>query len=115
MKSNIILSLAIFGSFEAIAQDNPYEIFGHKSKVVYETNIAELLKIKNNDNASAVKALAFNIEEGYVLFLGNNDSILSQVKIQPDRLLRFLSVDPVSKDYPGISPYAFVANNPIPR
>ena len=113
MKLKIILSLAIFGSFAAVAQDNPYEVFGHKSKVVYETKVSDLFKVMNNDVNSRTKALAFNIEEGYVLFLGSNDSILNKIKVQPDQLLRFLSVDPASKDYPGISPYAFVANNPI--
>lgn len=47
------------------------------------------------------------------MLLGSNDSILSRTRIQPDQLLRWLSVDPLAKDYPGISPYAFVANNPI--
>ncbi|NMD00134.1 MAG: hypothetical protein GYA62_10485 [Bacteroidales bacterium] len=109
----IILSLALFGSFAAVAQDNPYEIFGQKSNVVYETKVSDLFKVKNNDVNSQTKALAFNIEEGYVLFLGEKDSVLSKVKVEPDQLLRFLSVDPAAKDYPGISPYAFVNNNPI--
>lgn len=109
----ITLLLALFGSFAAFAQNNPYEIFGQSSNVVYETKVSDLFSVTNNDTNSHIKALAFNIEEGYVLFLGEKDSILSKVKVAPDQLLRFLSVDPAANEYPGISPYAFVNNNPI--
>lgn len=57
--------------------------------------------------------MAFNVDEGYILFLGTNDSILSRTKLQPDQLLRWLSTDPLANEYPSISPYAFVANNCI--
>lgn len=114
MKVKILLSILVFSSFAANAQnDNPYAIFGHKTNVVYETKVRDLFIIQNNDPSSKTKAIAFNIEEGYILFLGTNDSILSRTKIQPNQLLRWLSVDPLSKDYPSISPYAFVANNCI--
>ena len=114
MKTKILLSLLAISSFAANAQnDNPYAIFGHKTNVVYETKIKDYFIIPNNDPSSKTKAIAFNMDEGYILFLGSNDSILSRTKIQPDQLLRWLSIDPLAKDYPGISPYAFVANNPI--
>jgi len=114
MKAKILLSFIAISSFAANAQNNnPYEVFGYKSKVVYETQTSDLFIIKNKETNSSTKAIAFNIDEGYVLFLGINDSILSKVKVRPDQLLRFLSVDPASAEYPSISPYAFVANNPI--
>jgi len=114
MKANILLSFIVISSFATNAQNNnPYEVFGYQSKVVYETKTSDLFIIKNKDVKSSTKAIAFNIDEGSVLFLGLNDSILSKIKVQPDQLLRFLSVDPASAEYPSISPYAFVANNPI--
>lgn len=114
MKIKILLSILAISSFAANAQnDNPYAIFGHKTNVIYETKVKDFLIIPNNDPSSKTKAIAFNVDEGYILFLGTNDSILSRTKIQPDQLLRWLSVDPLAKDYPGISPYAFLANNPI--
>jgi hypothetical protein len=112
-KSKIILALLILRLSNTFAQDNPYEVFGHTSKVVYETKVSEYLMVKNSDNASLIKSIAFNIEEGLVLFLGDKDTILSSQIIQPEQLLRWLSVDPKSNDYPDMSPYNFVANNPV--
>lgn len=114
MKAKILLTLFAISSFAANAQnDNPYAIFGHKTNVVYETKIKDFFIIPNNDTSSKTKAIAFNMDEGYILFLGSNDSILSRTKIQPDQLLRWLSTDPLANEYPSISPYAFVANNCI--
>lgn len=114
MKIKILLSIVAFSSFAANAQnDNPYAIFGHKTNVVYETKVRDFFIIQNNDPNAKTKAIAFNMDEGSILFLGANDSILSRTKIQPNQLLRWLSVDPLAKDYPAISPYAFVANNCI--
>lgn len=114
MKAKLFLSLlAISGSAANAQNDNPYEIFGHKTNVFYETKAKDLFVIPNNDTSSETKAIAFNPEEGYILFLDSNDAILSKTKIQPDQLLRWLSVDPLATEYPAISPYAFVANNPI--
>ncbi len=114
IKTKILLSLLAISSFAANAQnDNPYAIFGHKTNVVYEIKVSDYLIIRNNDLKSDTMAMAFNFEDGFVLFLGMNDTILNKVKIQPEQLLRWLSVDPLAKDYPSISPYAFVANNCI--
>jgi hypothetical protein len=110
----LILVLITFFCFSSIkAQDNPYEIFGYESKVKYETKISEYFIIKNSDTTSVTKSMAFNLELGYVLFLNEKDSIINKTKIEPNQLLRWLSVDPLASDYPSLSPYNFVANTPI--
>ena len=114
MKTRIILFILSISYFVSNAQNNnPYEEFGHKTNVVYETRNTEYLYIKNKDTTSLTKAIALNIDEGVVLFLGRNDSILSKVKLQPEQLLHWFSVDPLANKYPGQSPYNFVENNPI--
>jgi hypothetical protein len=113
MKSKIILALLILSFSYAFAQDNPYEVFGHTSKVVYETKVSEYLTIKNNDTTSITKSIAFNFEDRVILFLGDKDTILKAFKIEPEQLLRFLSVDPLTKDYPWYTPYQFAGNKPI--
>lgn len=113
MKKITLVLLTVGFVFTAKAQDNPYEIFGHESKVTYETTVKEYLYILNSDTSSTTYAMAFNFDEGKVLFLDKNDSIIDQVKIEPNQLYRWLSVDPLTADYPSLSPYVFVANNPI--
>ena len=112
MKHLISTLLAIGFAFVAQAQDNPYAIFGHESKVTYETTVKEYLYILNSDTSSNTYAMAFNFDEGQVLFLDKKDSIIDQVTIEPNQLYRWLSVDPLAADYPSLSPYVFVANNP---
>lgn len=113
MKKITLALLTIGFVFTAKAQDNPYEIFGHESKVNYETTVKEYLYILNSDTSSTTYAMAFNFDEGQVLFLDKNDSITDRLKIEPNQLYRWLSVDPLAADYPSLSPYVFVANNPI--
>ncbi|WKZ76304.1 MAG: hypothetical protein QY303_05265 [Vicingaceae bacterium] len=113
MKKTLFLLIGLLLGATVFSQNNPYAIFGHQSKVVYETKIKEYLYILNSDTTSSTYALAFNFEDGQVLFLDKTDSILSQVKIDPSQLYRWLSVDPLASDYPSLSPYNFVANNPL--
>lgn len=113
MRNYIILALLILSFSNAFTQENPYEIFGLESKVKYETKISEYLTVKNTDTNSAIKSMVFNMDEEVIIFLGNNDTILKTVKIKPEQLLRFLSVDPLTKDYPWYTPYQFAGNKPI--
>lgn len=113
MRNYIILALLILSFSNAFTQENPYEIFGHESKVKYETKISEYLTVKNTDTNSVTKSMVFNMDEGVILFLGNNDTIIKSVIIQPEQLLKWLSVDPLAKKYPHYSPYNFVVNNPL--
>jgi hypothetical protein len=113
MKSKIIFALLILNLNNTFAQDNPYEVFGHTSKVVYETKVTEYLTVKNSNSSSKIKSIAFNFEDRVILFLGDKDTILKTLKIEPEQLLRFLSVDPLTKDYPWYTPYQFAGNKPI--
>lgn len=114
MKKIFLSSLVFLSSIACFAQNNdPYKVFGHDSKVVYETPVTELLYAKNSDTSSFLKALAFDIDNGYVILLGRKDTILDKLKVQPEQLLRWLSVDPLTQKFPNISPYAAFNNNPI--
>lgn len=112
MKMFTIIILIAISELNAYAQ-NPYEIFGYKSKFEYKSKVAGLFILFNKDESSSVKAIAFDYGDNEFILFGRNDSIIKIEKIEPNRLLRFMRIDPLSKDYPGISPYAFVANNPV--
>lgn len=108
-----LLIIFVFCISNIKAQDNPYEIFGYEHKVKYETKISDYLVIKNTDTTCITKAIAFNMDERYILFLDKKDSILHKRKIEPNQLLRWLSIDPLADKYPSLAPYTFVANTPI--
>lgn len=107
----VLFALVVYSGINA--QDNPYQVFGYESKVEYKHKLSDYLLIKNSDKSSEVKSIAFNLEDKFVLFLDETDSIISKTKIQPNQLLRWLSVDPLADKYPSLSPYNFVANTPI--
>ncbi|MCC5922105.1 MAG: hypothetical protein LAT68_17210 [Cyclobacteriaceae bacterium] len=113
MKKTLILFIGFFLGATAFSQKNPYAIFGHENKEHYETTTRDFFSVSIKDTTSNIKKLAFNFEDGYVLFLGVNDTIFKKVVIKPEQILRFLSADPAEKEYPSLSPYVFVANTPI--
>lgn len=110
-----LIILLVISSISFGQNSDPYKIFGHTSKVKYETRVDELLYIKNWDTASPIKAMAFNIEKKCVLVIGKNDSILDRQLIKPEQILRFISSDPLAAKYPGSSPYNYTDNNPVLR
>lgn len=114
-RTTIIIISLLLASTSFGQNSNPYKIFGHNSKVRYETKIDELLYIKNWDSTSFIKAMAFNLEKHCVILIGKNDSILNTQLIKPEQLLRFISSDPLAAKYPGSSPYNYTDNNPVLR
>jgi len=114
MKTKILLSIFAISSFAANAQnDNPYAIFGHKTNVLYEDKKSDMFRVKNCDTISQVTTLAFDFQKHLIYLLDKNDSTIGQTPIDNNKLLRWLSIDPKAQEYPGLSPYNFVANNPI--
>ena len=112
------LTLTLFALsflFCANAQNNPYEIFGHKTDVVYKTPLSDYLYIINTDTTSNIHAMVFIAEKSVAMFLSKQDSIVGYVKIEPNELFRWLSVDPMASERSWVSPYNFVQNNPINR
>ncbi|WP_375559979.1 hypothetical protein ACE193_20015 [Bernardetia sp. OM2101] len=112
MKTQLTLFI-FFVCFVLKAQDNPYASFGYESKVKYETNISSLLTVHNADTNSIHKKIAFDFERKFVYYLNENDSILETDSFEGDNIMVWLSVDPLAAEYPSLSPYAFVADNPV--
>lgn len=113
MKRIILIIFTYVLVYTLNAQNNPYEMFGHKSDLKYEMPITEYLYIINSVDSSEIKAIAILSEKNIVVVYNQQDSVIASVKIKPDELLRFISIDPAAAEYPNISPYAYVANNPL--
>lgn len=118
MKKVLIFSIFLTVSFICFGQNSdPYKLFGHISKVKYEATdkiaFSELLYIKNKDTSSITKAVAFDMGSGFAFQLGVNDTILDKIKIEPEQIFRWLSVDPLASKYPQWSPYAAMGDDPI--
>lgn len=100
-------------SVMAVAQDNPYALFGYKTKTVYKTEKQDEFRIKNANPNCEVKIIVFDRAHHLVRLLDKKDSVITTVKITDDQLLRWVNADPASAKYPELSPYNYVTNNPI--
>jgi hypothetical protein len=113
MKNLFLIVVILLATIITKAQNNPYEIFGHTSNVVYETPLNQYLYIINTDTTSQIHALVFIPEESAILFLNKEQNIIAESTIEPNAFFHWLSTDPLANEYPSLSPYVFVGNNPI--
>ncbi len=115
MKKLLLNVILLTITISAFAQNNPYDIFGYKPKVVYKESRLDRLRVPADDPDKLVKFLEFDFQEKVINLIGRNDSILQKIVITQDKLLRWSTVDPLAEKYMPYSPYAYVGNNPVNR
>ncbi len=72
-----------------------------------------LTSVKTKKKTRSHHTFGFNGKENDNEVKGNGNQQDYGMRIYDTRLSRFLSVDPLAAKYPMLSPYCFVANNPI--
>jgi hypothetical protein len=106
----ILISSIVFGQ-----NTNPYKVFGCTNNTNYEIPLSCMFRVNNSDSKSNIKALAIDFDKSLTYLLGENDSIIKTLNIDPEEVLIWLSTDPKSDKYPSHSPYHYCSNNPIMR
>lgn len=95
---------------------SPYAMFGDSSVVLMtreERMGKQFVEIFNPDELSTVQKLEFDLSKGKIRFYDNDNTLVKTETLDPEMIARFLSVDPHAEKYAAISPYAYVANNPL--
>ncbi|MCX6188210.1 MAG: DUF2974 domain-containing protein [Bacteroidetes bacterium] len=118
MKKAVMILVALcFWEAKTHAQNyNPYSVFGYQGKVLKtpeEESGKQYLKLMNQDTALNFTVVIIDSKKGQIVYLSKNDSIVNTSELPNNISLRFLSVDPLSKDYPMLTPYQFASNTPI--
>lgn len=110
MKKYLITFLLTAITATVLAQ-TPYDEFAPE---VSRQMLGQPLKFElvNTDSCAEIKRIKFDIETSIVTYFNNEDSIIEEVELPPTAY-KWLSVDPAAKEYPSLSPYNFVGNNPI--
>ena len=105
---SILFIISLFIS-ELKAQ-NPFEKYGYHVKVLTMTN-GKFNEFFDLDSIQQVGDVLINIHTMKVIGFAKQDTI----NPRPDAQLisRWISPDPLAEKYYHISPYAYVANNPI--
>lgn len=105
--------LLLFIAFAAIEADaqyeyNPYKTIGKKAKVCTLSN-GKYKEWFDNDSIIKIGTVLFNRNTNKIVRFMDNDT----AGMPPEISSTWLSPDPITKKYPGISPYVFSYNNPI--
>ncbi|SHN24893.1 hypothetical protein [Chitinophaga sp. CF418] len=94
--------------------NNPYEQFGYTVKSNYvRTKDNGGIYVSNKDTAKNSRSLVIAARERKIYILDNRDSIIGYADVPENTLAKFLSVDPLTKKYPELTPYQFASNSPI--
>ena len=96
----------------AAAQGNPYAMIGPVPMVEYAMPFERMPRLVNADTTSDTAAMLIDGYGGKIYFVDASDSILGTAELPEDAVLIWLSVDPMTDKYPGISPYHYCHWNP---
>ena len=95
----------------AISQSkNPYKKIGKKSETLSLTK-GEYEEFFDQDSIQQIGTALINVRTMKVVKLLKEEEI--KERLQNEKQRRFLSVDPISKQYPELTPYQFASNRPI--
>lgn len=101
---------------KAKLNDSPYAIFGDNTTVLktdHEQKKDHSLKIPIIENSIERGVFELDFETGIASIFDMNRDLIVEQKLSQDQLARFMTMDPMSEKYYSISPYAYVANNPL--
>jgi hypothetical protein len=112
--SCLLTGIALVWAAPAVAQtDSPYARFGYEGRVLRTPQERPLLLVPNPDTAAAVAKIGLDpAAQQYYLF-GKDNQVLKADTLTGTTIARFLSVDPLTKKYPELTPYQFASDTPI--
>jgi hypothetical protein len=111
-KALIPTLLFLVASFVAFSQDrNPFQSIGKKGKILTLSN-GRYDELFDQDSIQQIGTVLVNIRQMKVVKL-LKDEKEAQKLLDNSTNSRFLSVDPLTRNYPELTPYQFGGNSPI--
>lgn len=95
---------------------SPYAMFGDSSVVLMteeERNGKQVLTIMNKSENSNYSKLDISLRTGVVKIYNSDNEVKETFSLSSEVLARFIQIDPHAENYYSLSPYNYVANNPI--
>jgi RHS repeat-associated protein len=105
----LLFTASLFAQHEPI---QPFEELGIKVKVLTLSN-GKYQESFPNDTTFRFGSVMFNRVTGEVVTVIENDTLYGEYNLKAEVVSRWLSPDPLAAKYLNLSPYNFVANNPI--
>lgn len=112
MKNLFLTATLLITCIVTIIAQNPYESLKVPEKVLSIGN-GQFEEIHQNKATNVIGKVIIDRETGTISAYGTTETRYSEATMEPEITTRFLSNDPLAKEYPEQSPYNFVKNSPI--
>lgn len=111
----LVLFFILSAMFNAVlAQSNhPYKRYGGNDIEMLTLSNGKYNEFFGTDSIEIIGSAILNSNTMKVIGFVEKDTLYSEATLEPEIVSRWLSVDPLASKYPSVSPYNFVANNPI--
>ena len=97
-----------------IAPPNPFASLGMKTHPMLTLSHGEYIEVFEDDTLRRLGSVIFNTVTNKIAYVILNDDKKYGAELKrPKETSRFLSVDPLARQYPFYTPYQFSGNNPI--
>jgi hypothetical protein len=110
MKKVTHIFLLVMGSLSVVQAQNAFEQFGYKDRVLTMTN-GRFNETHDADSIVQIGSVLFDVNKKKIVGNAEEDTITYMPN--PTIISRWWSIDPLAEKYYGLSPYNFVANNPV--
>jgi hypothetical protein len=95
-----------------IQAGNPFAKFGYKAKVATLSN-GKYLEFHDLDSIVTIGSVRFHVDKMQIVGYVERDTLNPDAQPLGDTTGRWISVDPLSEEFPEWSPYTMSFNNPI--
>ncbi len=106
---SLLLFVFLLGAYSTTAQ-NPYESLGVETKVLTLTE-GKHPEFFPNKEFTAIGGVLLNTKTGEVVKFLEPET--TRYSFDPTVSTRFLSVDPIAREFPELTPYQFASDSPI--
>ncbi len=111
--SNVLLStMMVFALCTAQAQ-NPWEKYGYTPPKVLTLSDGKYEEFFPNDTITQIGSVMFNTITNEVVAFVDTKQEDDDISLRPEVISRFLSIDPLEKQFPMLTPYQYASNRPI--
>ena len=109
----IILLAVLFCASATFAQ-TPFDSFDTtmKSVPLFKSDNPQRFRLEVISKNSAIKYLELDVDKRQLEYYDTSNRLIATAVIKNNEV-KFLSVDPLSKKYPELTPYQFASNTPI--
>ena len=114
-RTTLILLVLVFSQITLFGQNdvfNPFEKFDKDVEVLTLSN-GVYDEFFDTDSIEIIGSAVLNTNTMKIIGFIEYDTLYSEATLEPELVSRWLSLDPLARKYPELSPYNFVANNPI--